>query len=282
MGKGKGGDLHIHSNFSDGTFTPEEIVAAARRTRLSTIALTDHDTLDGIILTGEACKSEGLEFIPGIELSTDFDGLDIHVLGLFVNHKDERLQKELRRLKEERRRRMHQMCKKLDSLGLHIPPEEVFHQAGDAPPGRPHLAQSMVRAGYVTTIAEAFWKYIGDDGPAYVAKVRLATAEAVQLLHSAGAIAVLCHPGERPEENVIKGFRDIGIDAIEAFSPYYEPWVTEEYIRIAKRLDLGVSGGSDFHGLYRIEISLGCVRLPEEYIEDLKRRKEIRGTQENL
>ncbi len=282
MGKGKGGDLHIHSNFSDGTFSPEEIVSAARRMRLSTIALTDHDTTDGITRAEEACKNEGFEFIPGIELSTDFDGMDIHIVGLFVDKGDENLAKELRRLKEERGHRMYRMCEKLDSLGLPISAEEVFRLAGDAPAGRPHLAHAMLRAGYVTTMAEAFWKYIGDEAPAYVPKVRLTTPEAIRLLNSAGALATLCHPGERPDEYVIKEFHDIGIEVIEAFSPYYEPWVTEEYIRIGKKLDLGISGGSDFHGLYREEIPLGCVRVPEEYIEDLKRRIETRGVKKNL
>ena len=273
--KGRGADLHIHSNFSDGTLSPAQIAEMAARAALSAISITDHDTVEGISASVVACEMNGLRFIPGVELSADDEhGREIHIAGLFVDFEDENLLGELARLREGRRKRIHGMCERLQELNIPITSEEVFQIAGDASPGRPHLAHALLRAGYVASVPEAFWKYIGADGPAYVEREKLSAREGIQLLKRARAVTILCHPGYLSPfgEDEARNLKDLGIDAIEAYSPYHDPSEVEAYLRLAKKFSLGVSGGSDFHGFRRDEAPIGSVRLPEEHLEDLLRR----------
>ena len=272
-----GSDLHIHSDLSDGSFSPTEIVEIARRSKLTHIAITDHDTVEGVAEEMGAGKKEGVKTIPGVELSTDSDGHEIHVAGLFVDIDNRKLCRFLEDMKAERHRRIYKICEKLQQMNLSITPEEVFAVSGKGSPGRPHVARALLRAGVVTTISEAFYKYIGDNCRANVSKSRIPPKKAIGLIHEAGGLAVLCHPGETADEDFVREFFHLGIDVIEAYYPTYGSATVHAYVGLARKYGLGISGGSDCHGFGKDHVLIGTVRIPDEFVKDLYRRSETHG-----
>lgn len=265
-------DLHTHSTASDGELTPAELVQYACTRGLSALALTDHDSVDGVDAAIEAARGTALEIIPGVELSCDVPQTEVHLLGYFLDWHDAHFEKMLIKFREGRYGRAEKMVKKLVALGAPISFERVKEVAGDASIGRPHVAQVLVEAGHVATTAEAFDRYIGRAGPAYVERFRLTPEDAVALILRAGGVPVLAHP--RDVTNYIEPLVKVGLIGLEALYSAYDETTRADLVRWAKRYDLIVTGGSDFHGLNRLASfgDLGDVTVPLQAVEQLRVR----------
>jgi len=244
-------DLHLHTLASDGRLSPTELVRLAASQGLKTIAVTDHDTTDGLAEAFEAAKRfPGVRIVPGIELSADVPGDEVHVLGYFINPEDAELQAELVRFREGRVDRAKTMVEKLGQLGIHVEWERVQHFAGDGAVGRPHIAMALVEAGYCQEPKDAFPEYLGRNGLAYVERVKLTPAEAVGMIRRAGGAAVLAHPAYMNDmESGIASLSGIGLAGIEVHYAKYREDTIRQLARIARQYELIPCGGSDYHGM---------------------------------
>lgn len=266
-------DLHMHSSFSDGVHSPSKLVDMAVERGLAAISLTDHDCLDGIGEALEAGKAKGLEVIPGVELSCEFKGRDLHILGYGVDPDHEEFQEMLRRFRETRYKRGLKIVEKLNALGMAIEPAEVLAKAGDGALGRPHIAAVLVEKGLVSKTQEAFDKYIADGGPAYVAKYKMTPQEAIHHIHGAGGLAFMAHPGiflqnvADIEELVAEGF-----DGVEIYHPKHGPDTVKALEEIADRHGLLRSGGTDYHGFPGRDSLLGSLDIPYDLLSKMKER----------
>ena len=287
-------DLHTHSTASDGTNTPEELAALAQRAGLAAIALTDHDTTAGLDACAAACRRAKLRFVPGIELSADpgavralEDGSadseaggrsgTLHVLGLFVRGDDAELLRIYDWLLEARRERNPQIIANLNRLGVRIDYDEVVdltESLGTKVVGRPHIAQVLLRKGYVKSIHEAFARYIGEGAAAYARKDRLSPADAIAAIHHAGGLAALAHPPQlrcadaAELEHVVAKLKDLGLDGIETRHSDHSATQVEQYEKLAHRFGLLTTGGSDYHGT-RKALDLGSQKVPLSVCDDL-------------
>lgn len=268
----KTADLHLHTNFSDGTFTPAELVDAAKKAGLSCMSLTDHDCTAGVEPVIEAAGSD-IEVIPGVELTSETNSFEIHVLGYFVDVHSEALAKELKRIRDRRTSRVYEILDKLKQKNASLDASDVFAVAGHGTVSRLHIARAMLAKGIVSSVSEAFSRYIGNEGPAYVGKFSLPTESAIRVIIDAGGIAVLAHPYSQRCDELIPGFIKAGLRGLEAYYPDYSAAVRRYYIELAEKYGLLVTGGSDCHGSAKAGISVGCVRLPYEFVERLKREK---------
>jgi 3',5'-nucleoside bisphosphate phosphatase len=264
-------DLHAHSNRSDGTFTPDEVVRLAAERELDVVALTDHDTVDGLDEAAAAGLASGVEVVPGVELSAEYLGTSVHVLCYWCDADDPGLRGELRRLRDSRFRRGELMVEKLQGLGLPISFERVRAIAGGANIVRPHVAQAMVEAGIVRTEREAFDRYIADGGPASVPKHALDPVDAVALIRSSGGVCVLAHPGmwgdqtSVPDE-LIERMAAAGMAGLEVEHCDHTPEQRAYYAALAERLGLLPTGGSDCHGARYDPVRLGsALTAPESF-----------------
>jgi 3',5'-nucleoside bisphosphate phosphatase len=255
-------DLHTHSTHSDGTFAPAELVRLAAERDLQVVALTDHDTTNGLPEALATGLEVGVQVVPGVEFSAEYLGTSVHILCYWMDEEDPALQLELRRLREDRYRRGEVMVDKLGSLGLPVEFERVREIAGDATIVRPHIAQAMVEAGVVASEKEAFDRYIGDGGPAHVAKHALDPLDAVALIEDAGGVCALAHPGmwgdqsSVPDE-LIERMAAAGMRGLEVDHPDHTPEACERYRALADRLGLIATGGSDCHGSRYDPVRLG-------------------------
>ena len=260
-------DLHIHSNVSDGRFSPEEIVHKAATLGLTIIALTDHDSIDGIAPALSAAGAfPQLKIIPGVEISTEAPGSEVHVLGYFIDYANEKLKAALEGFRNSREVRAQRMIAKLENLGIHIQWPRVKEIAGDGSVGRPHLAKAMLEKGYITSLQEAFTKYISHDGPAYVERDKMIPAEAAELVIRSDGLPVLAHPltMSDPEALIIQ-LKEVGLVGIEAYYNDYTADQVKSLINMADRHNLIVTGGSDYHGLDDgSDIMMGAVDVPME------------------
>jgi predicted metal-dependent phosphoesterase TrpH len=270
-------DLHSHTTASDGTFTPTELINAARAAELSYVAVTDHDTTGGLAEAISAARVAGLRFIPGVELSAEGAPGKCHLLGLGIDPAHAEMNEMLAQLSANRRERNEKIAQRLTSLGIPLTLEEVTLSA---PPGanvgRPHFAQFLVDKGVVSTIKEAFDRYLSDTGPAYVKKAVLTPEEAISLIHKAGGLCFIAHPGlvrlaeHETDETRIAALKALGMDGVEVYYPAHTPAQAERFLRLAQKMGLLVTGGSDFHGANKPHITLGRVvedaRLPAESI----------------
>jgi predicted metal-dependent phosphoesterase TrpH len=264
-------DLHIHSTASDGRLTPAEVVKEAAKKGLRFIALTDHDTIEGIAPALAAAKSfPDLRLIPGVEISTDIPAGEVHVLGYFFDYTSRELLEKLEQFRNSRLNRAKGMVAKLDKLGIHLDWQQVEQIAGSSVMGRPHIAQAMLEKGYIDTFKQAFTDYIGRDGPAYVEREKVTPAEAVALIIKARGLAVLAHPftAGDPEAMTIE-LKSAGLAGIEAYYDGYSDEEIEQLVAIAERHELITTGGSDFHGLDSTESVIGGVDLPLASVEEL-------------
>jgi len=265
-------DLHIHSTASDGRFSPADIVHQAIEQGLSVIAITDHDSVDGIALALIAAKSfPELKVIPGIELSTDVPQGEIHVLGYFIDYTNLEFQTTLDGLRNSRFHRAQGMVAKLKNLGIHINWKRVQEIAGVGSIGRPHIAQAMLEKGYISSIKEAFTKYISRDGPAYVEREKMTPVEAVEIILKFNGLPVLAHPftTSNPEIMIVE-LKAAGLIGIEVYYNSYTADEINELISFADRYGLIATGGSDYHGLEAAnETMLGGVEVPMESVEQL-------------
>jgi 3',5'-nucleoside bisphosphate phosphatase len=270
-----GYDLHTHSTFSDGTATPAENVRLAIGRDLEGLAVTDHDTSEGVA-EARAEAGEDIRIVPGLELSAEHDGASLHVLAYWVDPDHPGLRDELRRLHDTRFRRGERMVEKLQALGYDVSFERVRAIAGDDLIARPHIAQAMVEAGVVATEKDAFDRYISDDGPAYVPKHALAPLDALALIRDAGGACVLAHPGmwrgsEAVPEELIEAMADGGMAGLEVDHPDHDEAQRVHYGSIAARLGLVRTGASDCHGA-RYDFRLGSETTPAELVEELRSR----------
>ncbi len=270
-------DLHVHTTRSDGTFTPSEVVALARERDLSVIAITDHDTTEGVREALGAADG-WLEVVPGVEFSAEVDGRSVHVLGYWIDPEHPELRAEFARLRDARERRGELMVERLRELGYPISMARVRQIAGDAPIVRPHIAQAMVEAGIVPTEEEAFTEaFIADGGRAYVPKHALHPFDALELIRRAGGVCVLAHPGmwggerELPEELIVE-MAERGMVGLEVEHPDHTPEQRERYRRLARRLGLVPTGASDCHGTRYDPVRLGCCTTDPEAFALLRER----------
>ncbi len=258
-------DLHIHSTASDGKYKPEEIVRQAAALGLRYIALADHDSVDGIVPALQTAKAfPRLTFIPGVEVSTDVPDGEIHILGYFIDYASKELGESLKKFRSSREGRARGMVDKLGELGINIDWKRVQEIAGDGAIGRPHIAQAMLEKGYIESFKEAFNKYIGREGPAYVEREKMTPAEAVALVLRSGGLPVLAHPFtvKEPERRVAE-LKGAGLAGIEAYYKDNTPEDTKATLALAEKYGLIVTGGSDFHGIENSnEVGLGGVEVP--------------------
>lgn len=265
-------DLHIHSTASDGKFSPEAIVGKAAELGLKVIALTDHDTVDGIPPALEAARAfPELRFIPGVEISTDLADGEAHVLGYFIDHTSRELDSALEKFRDSRQGRARGMVAKLGALGMDIDWQRVREIAGDGSIGRPHIARAMLEKGYITAFEEAFDKYIGHGGPAYVEREKMTPEAAVGLILRSRGLPVLAHPFtvKEPEAMVVK-LKAAGLVGIEAYYKDNTAEETEAMLGLAEKYGLIATGGTDYHGIGdSSEVMLGGVEVPLEAAERL-------------
>jgi predicted metal-dependent phosphoesterase TrpH len=272
-------DLHAHSTASDGTFSPARVARLAAEAGLAAAALTDHDTVDGLDEFLAAGQGLDLEAVPGVEISANYPGGTMHLVGLFVDHHRPELQEAMQWLQQGRAERHPKMLKRLNELGLDLTWEEVVSRAGGGQVGRPHFARAMLDRGWVKSLEQAFDQYLGKGRPAYVDRRRFDPPRAIEVLHRAGAVVVLAHPQTLNAFNTdalaeeVEDLRDMGLDAIEAWHPMMDSAWTRSMLELARKLDLAVSGGSDFHGDNKPDVRLGTgrgtLRVPYQVFNDL-------------
>jgi 3',5'-nucleoside bisphosphate phosphatase len=269
-------DLHLHSTVSDGRLSPGDVVRLAHEHGVTVMALTDHDSTDGVAEAKAVGAVLGVRVIPGIELSTELPGLSIHILGLFLNDADARFQERVREFRDARLTRAQQMVDKLTVLGAPISLERVFEIAGEGSVGRPHVAQALLEAGHIQSIEEAFERFIGRNGPAYYEGFRMAPADAVQLIHQAGGLAAWAHPNEldgHDWHDVLPSLVEAGIDALEVYySKDYGPDVPRMLLEACAGYNLLPTVGSDFHGFASMDRPPGSVEAPLDVLARLEAR----------
>ncbi len=268
-------DLHIHTNFSDGSMSPQDVLQAAYDNGIDCIAISDHDTIMGIPVAVQHAKKYGIEVIPGIELSTEINGKDVHILGYLFDYNNTSLIEKLNQMQNVRIDRMRKMIDKLKELGIDgIELDEVCALAESDSVGRPHLAMVLKKKGIVPDIKKAFERYIGDGGPAYVPKYKQTPIEAIKLIKSVGGVAVLAHPMLTNVDELIPQFVKAGLVGIEAYYPNCSEKVIDFYKRIAAKHGLVVTGGSDAHGETTMHAPIGKIKIPYELVEQLKQAKQ--------
>lgn len=278
-------DLHSHSTASDGTYSPSELVDLAVQKGLRALALTDHDTTGGLKEALDAARGTDLELIPGCELSVVYSGT-MHIVGLWVSYEAPVLNKALKDLRDKRHNRNKIIVEKLASLGIDITYDEVRELAGEASVGRPHLARILVQKQAVDTVQQAFDKYLGPEGRAYVPKEKLTPERAIELLKEEQATVILAHPvtlglDEKTLRREVSRLKQVGLDGMEVYYSEHSPELIQTYKKICKELDLLPSGGSDFHGSVKPDIQLGSGRgnldIPYTLLEAIKDKRREQG-----
>ena len=267
-------DLHIHTDFSDSTFSPEEVAKCASERGLSAIAICDHDCIDGITPCADAGSSLGVEVIPGIELTVEKQDAEIHILGYFINWKAEWLRKRLKEMQEARIGRIHRMVEKLNAAGIDVKCEDVFKLAGRGTVGRLHLAQAMLKTGKVKSFKEAFNKYIGFAKSCYAPHEKFSSQEAMELLLKAGGVPVMAHPGIINKDEYIPELFKYGLKGIEVYHTDHNASTVKHYEELVGQYGLIATGGSDCHGMGKGKALIGTVRVPYELVEKLKAASE--------
>jgi 3',5'-nucleoside bisphosphate phosphatase len=264
-------DLHLHTNFSDGTYTPEELTAQGVRLGFCALALSDHDTVEGCARMGAACAAAGIEFIPATELTAEIDGHEVHLLGYFINTADEKLLGELARFQTVRQSRIREMVDRIQKLNVPLREETVFAVANCRSPGRPHVARALVKQGLCTNLDEAFERFLKKGKPGWVPKCKMSATQAIELIHGAGGLAVLAHPALNHCDDLIPMLAECALDGLECYHTKH-PWaVAEHYVKMAEQRGLLVTGGSDCHGVSKGRPLIGGIKLPYARVEAMKR-----------
>lgn len=265
-------DLHIHTYYSDSTFSPEEVVSTADKQGLSAIAICDHDCVDGIEECRKLALPVGIEVVPGVELTVEKEDAEIHILGYFINWKDEEFQKKMKVLQSARIDRIHKMVEKLEAEGIPVKADEIFRLAGKGTVGRLHVAQAILNTGKIRNFKEVFEKYIGFLKPCYVSNVRFTPREAIETIRGVGGVPVLAHPHTMGKDEYIPELIEYGLGGMEVYHTDHRPSVRKHYLELAERYGLLVTGGSDCHGMGKGRVLIGTVRVPYEIVEKLKEK----------
>lgn len=263
-------DLHLHTSFSDGTYTPEELAAHGHRKGLCALALTDHDTIEGCARMSVACQKSGIEFIPGSELTAELDNIELHLIGYCIDTENPRLLTEISKFQNVRQDRIREMVARLNKMNIPLAAEAVFAIANCRSPGRPHVGRALVQAGFCATLDEAFERFLKRHRPAWVPKFKMSAVEAIELIHDAGGVAVMAHPGLNRSDDVIPDLVDSGLDGLECYHTKHTPATCEHYLNLADQYHLVVTGGSDCHGLNKGKPLIGTIKLPYQHVRDLK------------
>jgi predicted metal-dependent phosphoesterase TrpH len=269
-------DLHLHTTASDGRSSPEDLVQAAVRSRVTALSVTDHDTVAALDRVEVACARAGIEWVPGIEITAMCEEVDVHVLGYFFDHRSPVLTAFLDAQVADRRRRVRDMIAKLEAIGVRVDADEVLGGHGGLDPrwiGRPLLARALVRAGHVRTPREAFDLYLAENGAAWIPRRAPSPGDVIGLIHDLGGIAALAHPGLLGRDEWVAPMAAAGLDAVEVYYIEHSPEMTVHYRVLAERLGLAMSGGSDYHGdPTHGPARPGSVSLPEPEYARLKQR----------
>lgn len=272
-------DLHIHTDHSDGLQTPRQVVDSARELGLAAVAITDHDAVTGVGEAQAYAAEVGVELVSGIELSASTNATDdIHLLGYFVTISHPRLVETLEQFRRARLERGRVMVKRLADLGLMIEYDDVLSAAGGASVGRPHLAEVLVKNGMVASYHEAFNRYLYLGGPVYVPKSKLSPAEAIDLIHESGGLAVMAHPALTNRDDLIPALVTAGLDGIEIYHPKHKVSDRRRYRLLAKKYRLAMTGGSDSHNRKGRHGDIGDEKVPREYLNGLRERWENKST----
>jgi hypothetical protein len=246
-------DLHLHTFFSDGTFSPEELAARGAQCGLVAMSLTDHDTVEGCPRMALACRNLGIEFMPGAELTAELDGAEVHILGYYLDAENPNLQSNLKQFQSVRQNRIHEMVARINRLHIPLRAETVFAIANCASPGRPHVGRALVQEGFCTSLDEAFDRFLKKNRPAYVPKFKISALDAIALVHDAALAAS-------------------GLDGLECFHSKHTPAMTQYYLDIAASNHLLVTGGSDCHGYSKGKPLIGGAKLPAVHFDRLQER----------
>ena len=273
-------DLHTHTKASDGSDSPLELFVQAKGAGLSAIAVTDHDTVSGLEEAKAASKETGVELVPGVELSVNFHKGNMHILGYYLDQQNSRFQEVLKRVQDARAHRNPKILALLEDLGLPVSMDELEALAQGGQIGRPHIARAMVEKGYVGSVSEAFDKYLKRGARAYAPKSILSPQEAIEVIREAGGIPVLAHPfsllpeGESELESMVSDLKDGGLMGLECYYSEHDDSFTSMCLEIARRYQLVITGGSDYHGKAKPHIMLGRGRgklvIPYSCVEALK------------
>ena len=263
-------DLHIHSTASDGILTPTEIVERAASIGLAAVALADHDTVNGVAEALAAGEKYGVEVVPALEINTDYNRDEIHILGYFIDWQCERLQKRLAALREGRLERARKIVKKLRTLGVPVTIERVMEIAGSGAVGRPHVARAIIETGIVRSMNSAFGRYLIRGGPAYVERVKMAPNDAVSVIVDSGGTACLAHPSKSKQDEIIPSLIKNGMQAIEVYHTDHSPNFVRRYEAVARKFGLIATGGSDSHGGDIGGSEIGSVTVDAGVVEQLR------------
>ncbi len=264
-------DLHTHTTYSDGVNSPCQLVRLAYEKGLRALAITDHDSVNGLPEAMECAEKYGVEIIPGLEISSEIDNTEIHLIGLFIDYQNAELQKYLQFFRDERFHRAKRIVKKLEAMNVEISIEEILAEANNSAIGRPHIANILFRKGYVANYLEAFHKYLGDYAPAFERKIHVSLQSAIKLINDAGGIAILAHPGKMPEE-LLKTVIHAGIDGIETVHPSHTDSLRKFYAGIVDQYCLLASGGSDYHGgIKEDDENFGLYTVKYSFVDEMKK-----------
>jgi 3',5'-nucleoside bisphosphate phosphatase len=259
-------DLHTHSTASDGTLPPERVIEAAERSGLSALALTDHDTIDGVRAAREAGDRLGIRVVAGVELSAFDEDHEVHLLALHLSNLDS-LERRLAELRAARHVRAAKIVEKLNALGVPLTLDEVLQQSNGGAVGRPHVARALIARGAVPDFRDAFMRYLGSNGSAFVQKDRLSVQDAIAIAHEAGAIAIWAHPSEGGRRERLEPLVAAGLDGLEIKHPSHSGEDMKRLQALADFFGLVPSGGSDWHGAFEGPRRLGMMNVPIEWLE---------------
>jgi len=265
-------DLHMHSYYSDGVESPQRLAAMAAEAGLKAASLTDHDSMNGWPEFQAACRNEGVEPIPGVELSVQFGEREAHILGYLVRPESAVLVRSLEEYQQERYERAREMTEKLNGLGVPLVFDAVLEVAGRGAIGRPHVAEALFQSGLVRTYDEAFRRYIRIGCPAYVPKRRATVRDAIELIHEADGVALLAHPSRFYSEEDVSLLVGFGLDGVEVTHPKHRPERERFFKEMAAKKGLLVSGGSDYHGGGRGDAQVGSPRVDYAFIDAMRKR----------
>jgi predicted metal-dependent phosphoesterase TrpH len=265
-------DLHLHTSFSDGTYSPEELTGHAARCGFACVALTDHDTVEGCARMATACQAANIEFFPASELTAEYRGTELHIIGYGIDIQHPKLLSEMQRYQDVRQNRIKEMVQRLNRLNVPLQESTVTSIANCKSPGRPHVARALIQINVCKSLDEAFERFLKKGRPAWVPKFKVSADGAIALIHEAGGLAIFAHPGLVHHDSLIPDLVDAGLDGIECYHTKHPTTTVEHYLQIAEEHDLLVTGGSDCHGMNKGQPLIGTIKLPYQHVEQLKAR----------